>query len=138
VHGLIRDPGREGPGRERAGRPGGRTAAAGVALAACVLGSGLAGCAKMDQALAKQWMQVDFGPDTSVATALHVRAACSHIQNTPPLPLPKTQSVLNVMYGIGFDTTNSSPANLAQLQSCLSKFKSVLGVNSQDTGDEGS
>lgn len=109
-----------------------------VALAACLLGSGLAGCAKMDQALDKQWMQVNFGPRTSAATALHVRAACSHIQNTPPLPLPKKQTVLNVMYGIAFDTTNSSPANLAELQTCLGKFKSVLGVNSEDTGDEGS
>jgi hypothetical protein len=83
-------------------------------------------------------MQVDFGPNTSLATALQVRAACAHIQNTPPLPLPKKQSVLDVMYGIGYDTTNSTPANVAELQSCLSKFKSVLGVNSEDTGDEGS
>ena len=28
--------------------------------------AGLAGCAKMDQALDKQWMQVDFGPNTSI------------------------------------------------------------------------
>ena len=100
--------------------------------------AGLAGCAKMDQALDKQWMQVDFGPNTSITTALHVRAACSHVDNTPPLPLPAKHNTLNIMYGIEYDTTNSSPANLAELETCLGKFKSVLGVNAQDTGDEGS
>jgi hypothetical protein len=98
----------------------------------------LAGCAKMDAALDKQWMVVDFSPSTSVATALQVRAACSHINNTPPLPLPAQHSVLNVMYGVRYDTTNSSLAEESELQVCLNKFKSVLGVDPEDTGDEGS
>ncbi len=108
--------------------------------AAAVAGAvvSLAGCGKMDAALDRQWMVVDFSPTTSVATALHVRAACSHIPNTPPLPLPAQHSVLTVMYGVEFNTTNSTLANLAQLQTCLGKFKSVLGVDPEDTGDEGS
>jgi len=105
---------------------------------ACGTAASLAGCAKMDAALDRQWMVVDFSPSTSVATALHVRAACSHIPNTPPLPLPAKHSVLNVMYGVEFNTTNSTPANEAELQTCLGKFKSVLGVDPEDTGDEGS
>ncbi len=109
-----------------------------IALVAGATVASLAGCAKMDQALDKQWMQVDFGPNTSITTALQVRTACSHVANTPPLPLPAKHNTLNIMYGIEFDTTNSSPANLAELQTCLAKFKSVLGVNAQDTGDEGS
>ncbi len=99
---------------------------------------GLAGCGKMDAALDKQWMVVDFSPNATTADALHVRAACGHIQNTPPLPLPPKNSVLNVMYGVRYDTTNSTPANLAELQICLGKFKSVLGVDPENTGDEGS
>jgi hypothetical protein len=110
-----------------------------MAMAAVAAGLlSLAGCGKMDAALDKQWMVVDFGPNTTVTTALQVRAACSHIQNTPPLPLPAQNSVINTMYGVRFDTTNSSPANLAQLQICLGKFKSVLGVDPENTGDEGS
>ncbi len=77
----------------------------------------------MDAALDKQWMTVDFSPSTSMATALQVRTACSHIQNTPPLALPAKRSVINIMYGVRYDTTNASPANLAQLQTCLQKFK---------------
>ena len=72
----------------------------------------LAGCAKMDSALSQQWMTVQFSPDTTVATALHVRTACSHVQDTPPLALPAKRSVINVMYGVRFNTTNASPANL--------------------------
>ena len=120
-------------GRLRRGRTG---VLALLAVAAAT--ASLAGCSQMDQALDKQWMTVDFSPSTSSATALHVRAACSHVPNTPPLPLPEKSNALDVMYGIEYNTTNSSPANLAQLQICLGKFKSVLGVDAEDTGDEGS
>jgi hypothetical protein len=108
------------------------------AAAAAVLAGALAGCAKMDAALDKQWMTVQFSTGTSLATALHVRAACSHIQNAPPMALPAKKSPINTMYGVNFDTTNASPANLEQLQTCLQRFKSVLGVNPQSAGDEGS
>ena len=91
----------------------------------------------MDADLDQQWMVVDFNPGTSVATALHVRAECSHIQNTPPMALPTQRSVANMMYGIRYNTTNSSPANLAELQTCLQRFPSVQGVDPEDAGDEG-
>jgi hypothetical protein len=97
----------------------------------------LTGCAKMDADLDQQWMVVDFNPGTSVATALHVRAECSHIQNTPPMALPAQRSVANMMYGIRYNTTNSSPANLAELQTCLQRFPAVQGVDPEDAGDEG-
>ena len=99
----------------------------------------LTGCSQMDAALSKQWMVVDFNPSTSIGTALQVRTACSHVQNAPPMALPAKHSVINIMYGVRFDTTNASPANLAQLQTCLQKFKSVVaGVNQEDAGEEGS
>jgi hypothetical protein len=109
-----------------------------VPAAAAMLSAVLAGCGQMNAALDKQWMTVDFSPDTSIATALHVRAVCSHIQNVPPLALPAKHSVINMMYGVRFDTTNASPADLSRLQTCLQQFKSVQGVNPQDAGDEGS
>ena len=114
----------------------------GVALcaaAAVVAVLALTGCAKMDAALAQQWMVVNFGPGTSAATALQVRAACSHIENAPPLALPAHRSAATVMYDIRFDTTKASPANVAELQSCLDKFApAVQGVTLQDTADQGS
>lgn len=91
----------------------------------------------MDAALSQQWMTVQFTPNTTVATALHVRAACSHVQNVPPMALPGKQSTITTMGGVRFDTTNASPANLAQLQTCLQQFKAVVGVDPQSAGDEG-
>ncbi len=98
----------------------------------------LTGCAKMDAALDQQWMVVDFNQGTSVATALHVRAACSHIQNAPPMALPTKRTFISMMYGVRYNTTNASPANLAELQTCLQRFPSVEGVDPEDAGDEGS
>jgi hypothetical protein len=107
-------------------------ASAGFVLAA------LAGCSQMDAALSKQWMVVDFNPSTSIGTALHVRTACSHVQNAPPMALPAQHSVINIMYGVRFDITSASPADQARLETCLQKFKSVAGLNSEDAGGEGS
>jgi hypothetical protein len=121
----------------RKGRSRGATAAAGLAAGMVVL-AGVSGCSKMDAAMDKQWMVVDFNPGTTVATALQVRAACSHIQDTPPMALPAAHTRINMMYGVRYDTTNSSPANLAELQTCLQKFPSVQGVDPEDVGDEGS
>jgi hypothetical protein len=107
-----------------------------VGAAAVVLA--VAGCGRMASALDQQWIVVNFAPNTTMTTAMHVRAACSHIQNAPPMALPAKRSVLDVMYGIRFDTTNASPAEVAQLQECLQKFGSVQGLDPEDVGDEGS
>ena len=108
------------------------------AATAAAVAVALTGCAKMDAALSQQWMTIQFTPSTTVATALHVRSACSHIQNVTPMALPGKQSLIPTMGGVRFDTTNASPANLAQLQTCLQQFKSVLGIDAQSAGDEGS
>jgi len=109
-----------------------------TAAAAATLIATLTGCAKMDAALSQQWMTVQFFPGTTVAAELQVRTACSHMQDTPPLALPAKRSVINMMYGVRFDTTNSSPAELAGLQTCLEQFKAVQSVDPESAADEGS
>lgn len=127
VHGRWRE---RGP--LRAGSVGAGAFAAAVMVC-------LTGCGRMASALDQQWIVVDFQPNTTVATALHVRAACSHIQNTPPMALPTGKdTVLNTMYGVRYNTTNASPAQVAELQDCLQKFSSVQGIDPEDAGDEGS
>jgi hypothetical protein len=98
---------------------------------------GVTGCAQIDASLNKQWITVNFNQGTSVATELQVRAACSHIQNTPPIALPAKHSVINMMYGVRYNTTNSSLANVTRLTTCLQKFKSVQSVDPEDVSDEG-
>ena len=44
-----------------------------AAAAGAIALTGITGCAKMDAALDKQWITVQFSPGTSVTTALQVR-----------------------------------------------------------------
>ncbi len=125
-----------GQGRWRKSAGFAQLAGAGAIAAAAMVC--LTGCARMDSALDQSWIVVDFQPNTSVATALHVREACSHIQNTPAMALPAKHSVLNTMYGVRYNTTNASTAEVAELQECLQKFSSVQGLDPEDVGDEGS
>jgi hypothetical protein len=114
-----------------------RAAAAVLALALAGGATGLAGCAKFDAALGQQWATVSFKPNTSVATLLKVRAACSHIPNVRAQALPKKQNPETMVYALTYRTDHASDANLAQLQQCLQKFRSVAGINFQDSGDAG-
>ena len=72
-----------------------------------------------------------------MATLLQVRAACSHVPNVQPQPLPSRQTVTTMMDELVYTTTNASDANLAQLQQCLQKFSSVQGIDFEDASDEG-
>jgi hypothetical protein len=102
--------------------------------AAVTLALTAAGCAKFDAALGKQWAIVHFQSNTTVATVLKVRQACSHVPNATPKPLPKDTSGLGMIYALQYTTTNASDANLAQLQQCLQRFPSVSGIEFQDSG----
>jgi hypothetical protein len=110
-------------------------AAAGVV----VLAVALTGCAKFDAALGQQWATVNFNSNTPVATILKVRTACSHIPNVraESLPPKKERSAADMMYAVTYRTDNASDANLAQLQKCLQRFKSVAGIDFEDSGSDG-
>jgi hypothetical protein len=106
---------------------------------AVALAGGLAGCAKFDAALGQQWATVNFNSNTPVATILEVRATCSHIPNVQAEALPpkRERSAANMQYVVTYRTDNASDANLAQLQKCLQRFKSVAGIDFEDSGSEG-
>jgi hypothetical protein len=97
----------------------------------------LAGCAKMDAALGQQWVDVSFKPGTPVAQVLRIRAACSHVPNVTADPIARNLPAIDVVNSVRYDTTRASDANVAKLASCLAKFPAALGVNPQDSGDDG-
>ncbi len=99
--------------------------------------SGLTGCAKFNAALGQRWATVSFKPNTSSATLLKVRAACSHIPNVRAEALPHKRTPETMMYSLTYRTDHASDANLAQLQQCLQKFRSVQGITFTDSGDSG-
>jgi hypothetical protein len=112
-------------------------AAAGAVALALGLALGAAGCAKFDSALSQQWATVSFKPNTSVATMLRVRTACSHVPNVRAEALPRRPNAVTMAGGVTYRTDRASDANLAQLQQCLQRYPSVAGINFQDSGDAG-
>jgi hypothetical protein len=112
-------------------------AAGALALAGLGLALGAAGCSKFDAALSQQWATVTFKPDTTVATMLKVRTACSRIPNVRAEALPRQQNVATMAGGVTYRTDNATDANLAQLQQCLQRYPSVAGIDFEDSGDAG-
>ena len=112
-------------------------AASAVAAGAVALAGGLAlaGCAKFDAALSQQWATVSFKPDTTIATMLRVRTACSHIPNVRAEALPRQQNAVTMAGGVTYRTDHANDANLAQLQQCLQRYPSVAGIDFEDSGD---
>jgi hypothetical protein len=105
-----------------------RRAAAALALAAAAA-LAATGCASFDAALSKQEAVVQFWPQTPVRTMLTVRTACSHLPSAKAEPLPKHMIAVDAGYEIRYLVTGASDADVARLEQCLGRFKSVAGVN---------
>jgi hypothetical protein len=129
---LERPAGQPGPRH----RPPGRRLAC-LAAAAALLAAGTAGCAKFDAALGQRWATVQFKPNTSVATLLKIRTACSHVPEVHPEALPAKRTPGDMIYALKYRTDHASDANLAQLQQCLQHFPQVAGIDFEDSGDAG-
>jgi hypothetical protein len=103
-------------------------AAAGV-IAAALLLPAAAGCAKFDAALGQQEAVVAFKDGTPNATRLKVRAACSHVPEAFPEPLPTDHLASDLLNDVRYRVDHASDADIARLQVCLQNFPSVVGVD---------
>ena len=112
--------------QRRRRRPGRRavTAAALAGLAAV----SAAGCSQFDKAMGQQEEVVIFRQNTPSAVRLQVRAACSHIARIVPEPLPTDGKLSDELYNVRYQAGSASTGDLAHLQRCLSRFHSVLGL----------
>ena len=93
------------------------------------------GCAKFDAALGQQEAVVQFRNGTTNATRLQVRAACSHIPQARPEALPTDHKASDLLYDVIYRVDNASNAQIAELEQCLQKYPSVLGIDIQTPGD---
>ena len=100
------------------------TAAALAGLAAV----SAAGCSQFDKAMGQQEEVVIFRQNTPSAVRLQVRAACSHIARIVPEPLPTDGKLSDELYNVRYEAGSASTGDLAHLQRCLSRFHSVLGL----------
>jgi hypothetical protein len=115
-------------------RPGRRAAAAGlvIAAAACVA----AGCANFNSALGKQEAVVTFSPGTSQAAMMKVRSACSGVPGAHPEAVPPGANATSGLYDVRFQINQASDTDIAKLESCLSRFHSVRGINIEQQGGD--
>jgi hypothetical protein len=109
-----------------------RAVTAGAVIAVAALAS--AGCSQFDAALGKQELVVTFRAGTSQDAMTQARAACSNIPNSAPEPMPTAANVTSGAYDVRFRIDHASDADIARLQTCLSRFKSVQGVNVEQAG----
>ena len=103
-----------------------------MAVAALALAGG--GCARFDATFGKQEAVVQFQPQTSNAARLKVRAACSHVPRATPEPLPTDHLAADTDYDVRYRVDNASDGDLAKLQECLQKFRSVVGIEFNGPG----
>lgn len=108
-------------------------AVAAVALAGLV-GVPLAGCSNFSKALGQQEEVVIFQSNTPSSVRLQVRAACSHVPRVVAEPLPTDGKVSDQLYNVRYQVGSASTADLARLQQCLSRFRSVLGLETNTPG----
>jgi hypothetical protein len=123
--------------------PDGKAAVSGVSrvvvpvlvAGACVLG--VTGCASIDKALGQQQAVVSFQDGTSNTVRLQVRAACGKLPDVSPAPLPAGVPLSESLSQVTFNVTSADDADEARLQECLAKYKSVAGLDFEDSTDMG-
>ncbi len=106
-----------------------------VRFAACALAAAglLSGCARFNAALGQQWVVVQLAANTSVATARQVTAACSHVPGMHAVAVRPT-SPGGYVGSVRFNATRASDADMARLQQCLQRFRSVQGLTLTEAG----
>ncbi|HEV3292586.1 MAG TPA: hypothetical protein VG123_26735 [Streptosporangiaceae bacterium] len=118
-----------------AGHPPARRPRAAAAAAVAVLAALAAtGCASFDKAFGQQEAVVQFKPQTPNSVRLKVRAACSHLPNAVPEPLPTDHLASDLLNDVRYQVNNASDGDLAKLQDCLQKFPSVAGIEFSSPG----
>jgi hypothetical protein len=114
--------------------PGHRRRATAGAVLAVLAVLAAAGCSSFDKAFGQQEAVVQFRPQTPNAVRLKVRAACSHLPNAVPEPLPTDHLASDRLNDVRYQVNNASDGDLARLQKCLQKFPSVAGIEFNSPG----
>jgi hypothetical protein len=104
-----------------------------VALAV-VTAVATAGCAQFDKAMGQQEEVVIFKPGTPGSVKLKVRAACAHVPHAVAEPLPTDHKLSDEIYNVRYQVGNASDSDLTKLSTCLTRFPSVAGLETNTPG----
>jgi hypothetical protein len=97
-------------------------------LAIAVTGAASAGCAGFGKAFGKREAIVMFKQGTPASVRLSVRAACSHLPQASPEPLPTDNKLSDYLNNVRYRIDNASDAQLIRLENCLTRFPAVRGI----------
>jgi hypothetical protein len=111
-----------------------RPALPAVAIMLAALVPAVAGCATFDGTFGQQEAVVQFQPQTSNSARLKVRAACSHVPQAIPEPLPTDHLASDLANDVRYRVDHASDGDLAKLQQCLQRFPSVVGIQFNGPG----
>jgi hypothetical protein len=107
-------------------RRGTRTVIVALLILVALLASG---CAGFNKAFGQREAVVHFQPGTPEAVRTQVRAACSHIPQATPEPLPTDHKASDELNDVRYRIDKASDGQVIALQNCLGKFRTVQGVD---------
>jgi hypothetical protein len=99
-----------------------------VGAAAVLVGALASGCSGFNKAFGQREAIVIFREGTPKSARLEVRAACSHVPRVIPERLPTDRKLSDYLNDVRFRIDDATDAQLAQLENCLNRFRSVKGV----------
>src|SRR5580700_6944305 len=99
---------------------------AGTVIAAA---AALAGCSQFDAALGQREAVVSFTDSATLAQRMAVRTACAKPPNVTPQPLPSNMKSPYALAQVIYQINQASDADVAVLETCLSKFPTVTGIS---------
>lgn len=99
-----------------------------VGAAAVLVGALASGCSGFNKAFGQREAIVIFKEGTPRSARLEVRSACSHVPQVIPERLPTDRKLSDYLNDVRFRIDNATDAQLAQLENCLNRFRSVKGV----------
>jgi hypothetical protein len=88
----------------------------------------------MDAALGRQWLVVQFNPNTTIAAARHVTTSCSHVPAAHGVTITADAADTGMVESARYNVSHASDADLARLQECLQHYPVVQGVTLDDSG----
>ena len=103
-----------------------RAAAAAVLVLVAAVASG---CSGFDKAFGQREAVVHFQAGTPPAVRAQVRAACSHLPQAVPEPLPTDNKASDALNDVRYRIDKASDRQVIALENCLGKYRSVQGVD---------
>jgi len=95
---------------------------------AVLVGALASGCSGFSKAFGQREAIVIFREGTPKSVRLEVRAACSRVPRVIPEPLPTDHKLSDYLNDVRYRIDKATDAQLAELENCLNRFRSVKGV----------